>query len=57
MEWDGTIVNGAPTRWAHAGEGRVTVVLVHGIPTSPVLWRHVIPRVRGARCLAPEMAG
>jgi len=30
---------------------------VHGIPTSPGLWRHVLPLVEGARCLAWEMVG
>lgn len=43
-------------RWLEAGEG-VPLVLVHGIPTGPSLWRHVIPRIAGARCLAWEMVG
>ena len=43
-------------RWEESGEGR-PVVFVHGIPTSPRLWRHVIPGVEGARCLAWEMVG
>ena len=43
-------------RWEEQGEGRPAVFL-HGIPTSPRLWRHVIPRVQGARCLAWEMVG
>ena len=29
---------------------------MHGVPTSPRLWRHVLPLVRG-RCLALEMRG
>jgi pimeloyl-ACP methyl ester carboxylesterase len=33
------------------------VVLIHGIPTSPQLWRRVAPLVRGARLLAWEMVG
>jgi len=49
-------VNGLTMRWEEAGEGR-PVVFVHGIPTSPRLWRHVVPRVEGARCLAWEMVG
>jgi pimeloyl-ACP methyl ester carboxylesterase len=49
------VVDGAPVRWLEHGEGH-PVVLVHGIPTSPRLWRHVLPRVRG-RCLALEMLG
>jgi pimeloyl-ACP methyl ester carboxylesterase len=38
------------------GEGS-PLVLIHGIPTSPLLWREVIPRIVGARCLAWEMVG
>lgn len=48
-------VGGVPTRWLEHGDGR-PVVLVHGIPTSPALWRHVMPLVDG-RCLAWEMRG
>lgn len=43
-------------RWEESGEG-MPLVLVHGIPTSPALWRHVIPLISGARCLAFEMVG
>lgn len=42
-------------RWIDHGTG-APVVLVHGIPTSPSLWRHVIPLVHG-RSLAWEMPG
>lgn len=49
-------VDGAPIRWLESGEG-LPVALVHGIPTGPALWRGVIPRVNGARCLAFEMIG
>jgi len=49
-------VNGIQMRWEEQGEG-TPVVYVHGIPTSPRLWRHVIPRVRNARSLAWEMVG
>jgi pimeloyl-ACP methyl ester carboxylesterase len=49
-------VTGIPMRWIESGEG-MPVVFVHGIPTSPVLWRHVIPRMINARCLAWEMVG
>ena len=45
----------ARMRWEKSGEG-APVVLVHGIPTSPRLWRCVVPRVRG-RALAWEMIG
>jgi pimeloyl-ACP methyl ester carboxylesterase len=47
-------------RWEeHGGSDGLPVVLVHGIPTHPRLWRHVIPRVAGpyVRCLAWEMVG
>jgi pimeloyl-ACP methyl ester carboxylesterase len=43
-------------RWEEHGEG-LSVVLIHGIPTSPTLWRNVVPRLTGARCLAWEMVG
>ena len=49
-------VGGIGMRWHEAGDG-IPVVLIHGIPTSPALWRHVVPRLRGARCLAWEMVG
>jgi pimeloyl-ACP methyl ester carboxylesterase len=43
-------------RWLERGQG-MPVVLVHGIPTSPLLWRKVLPLVPGARLLAWEMVG
>lgn len=43
-------------RWLEAGAGK-PVIFLHGLPTSPELWRHVIPLVTGARCLAWEMVG
>jgi pimeloyl-ACP methyl ester carboxylesterase len=49
-------VDGTPIRWLEQGEG-TPVVLVHGIPTSPALWRHVMPRLSGMRVLAFEMTG
>jgi pimeloyl-ACP methyl ester carboxylesterase/protein-disulfide isomerase-like protein with CxxC motif len=49
-------VRGIPMRWEEQGEG-FPVVFVHGIPTSPALWRKVLPLVEGARCLAWEMVG
>ena len=56
METRTATVNGVPMRWEEqAGEG-LPLVLVHGIPTGPRLWRHVVPRIAaGARCLAWEM--
>jgi len=47
---------GVRMRWEEEGEGQ-PVVFVHGILTSPRLWRHVVPRVSGARSLAWEMVG
>lgn len=49
-------VDGATMRWEERGDG-MPVVLIHGIPTGPALWRHVMPRLTGARCLAWEMVG
>jgi len=49
-------VDGTPVRWLEQGTG-LPVVLVHGIPTSPALWRHVLPQLTGMRVLAFEMTG
>ena len=49
-------VDGTPVRWLEQGEG-APVVLVHGIPTSPALWRRVAPLLPGLRALAYEMTG
>jgi len=49
-------IGATPMRWHERGHGPV-VVLVHGIPTSPALWRHVLPLVSDARLLAWEMVG
>ena len=43
-------------RWEEEGEG-YPVVFIHGIPTSPRLWRHVVPQVRNARSMVWEMVG
>lgn len=51
-----TSAGGVPVRWEEQGEGP-PVVLVHGIPTSPALWRHVLPRLHDVRALAFEMVG
>ncbi len=56
MESRNVAVNGFSMRWEERGEGP-PVVFVHGIPTSPRLWRHVIPLVRRARSMAWEMVG
>lgn len=49
-------IDGIAMRWVEQGSG-LPVVLIHGIPTSPALWRHVMPKIVGARCLAFEMVG
>ncbi len=49
-------VNGIRMSWFEEGAG-VPVILLHGIPTSPELWREVIPRLSGVRALAWEMVG
>src|ERR1700685_2584653 len=41
-----------------AGSGDITVVFLHGNPTSSYVWRNVIPHVSGqTRCLAPDLIG
>lgn len=50
------VVDDIPMRWIEHGDGH-PVVFVHGIPTSAELWRHVLPRLDSARCLAWEMPG
>ena len=49
-------VGGMPMRWHERGNG-LPVILIHGIPTGPALWRHVLPRLEGAHGLAWEMVG
>ena len=56
MRTETASINGVDMRWLEQGEG-LPVVLLHGIPTSPALWRHVMPRLEGLRCLAFEMIG
>lgn len=43
-------------RWVERDAGP-PVVFVHGIPTSPLLWRYVLPELDGIRSLAWEMVG
>ncbi len=50
-------VGGIPVRWLEMDGAGTPVVLVHGIPTSPALWRHVMPLLEGHRVLAYEMTG
>lgn len=51
-----TRVDGIRTRWFESGEG-VPVILLHGIPTSPLLWRKVVPALRNVKVYAWEMIG
>lgn len=52
------VVAGTPMRWLEGhSETGPTVVFVHGIPTSPLLWRHVIGLLPNHRTLAWEMVG
>lgn len=50
-------IDGVRMRWEEGGERGPTVVYLHGIPTSPALWRRVVPLLSGARSLAWEMVG
>jgi pimeloyl-ACP methyl ester carboxylesterase len=56
MKTQSATIDGIAMRWEEHGAG-TPVVLVHGIPTSSALWRHVLPRLDGCRCLAWEMVG
>ena len=56
MESKSIEVGGMQMRWEEQGEG-IPAVFVHGIPTSPALWRHVLPRLEGVRAMAWEMVG
>jgi pimeloyl-ACP methyl ester carboxylesterase len=56
MNSQAATINGITMRWIEQGEG-LPVIFIHGIPTSPALWRHVIPKANDARCLAFEMVG
>lgn len=49
-------IGGIPMRWTDAGAG-TPVVLLHGIPTGPLLWRHVLPQLDSVRAMAWEMVG
>lgn len=50
------IVNDITIHWHEFGQG-MPLILIHGIPTSPALWRHVMPLIPHARCMAFEMVG
>ncbi|WP_456269296.1 alpha/beta fold hydrolase [Kushneria sp. AK178] len=55
------LVNNVLMRWEEHGERgeQPPVVMLHGLPTNPRLWRHVIPRLTdtGRCCLAWELVG
>lgn len=42
---------------AHERGAGLPLVLVPGIPPRPRLWRHVLPKIEGARRLTRKMAG
>lgn len=55
-------IEGIIMRWEEHGDASsdaLPIVMVHGIPTHPRLWRYVIPRLvgEGRRCLAWELVG
>ena len=55
-------VKGIKMRWEEYGDASpdsLAVILVHGLPTNPSVWRHVVPLIkrRGIRCLAWEQVG
>lgn len=50
-------IDGVPMRWLAAGSEGPPVVFLHGIPTSPLLWRKVVPLIEGVRSFAWEMVG
>lgn len=56
------MVNGIRMRWEEHGDtadDSIPVIMVHGLPTNPRVWRYVIPMVagKGVRCLAWEQVG
>lgn len=56
MESHVAVVDRVPMRWLQRGSGP-PMVLLHGLTTSPDLWRHVSPRLEGVRVLAWELVG
>lgn len=49
-------VDGIQMRWEETGSGD-PIILLHGIPTCPALWRDVTPLIEERRVLAWEMPG
>ncbi|WP_424932373.1 alpha/beta fold hydrolase [Amaricoccus macauensis] len=56
MQSHSITVDGIDMRWEETGAGD-PLILIHGIPTCPALWREVAPRIEGRRVLAWEMPG
>ncbi|SFG84966.1 alpha/beta fold hydrolase [Sulfitobacter dubius] len=56
MQSHTSTVDGIEMRWEETGAGD-PVILLHGIPTCPALWRDVAPKIQGRRVLAWEMPG
>lgn len=55
-------IDGLAMRWLACGDdgdgaSLPPIVLIHGLPTGPLLWRHVAPCLAGRHLLAWEMTG
>lgn len=51
-------VLGSTMAYVETGAGDVTVLFLHGNPTSSFIWRDIIPHVApAARCIAPDLIG
>lgn len=55
-------IKGVVNRWEEHGDSSpddIPVIMVHGLPTNPRVWRYIIPQVakKGVRCLAWEQVG
>jgi pimeloyl-ACP methyl ester carboxylesterase len=56
MSVRGVVIEGVKMNWQQRGDGP-PVILLHGLPTSPLLWRYVMPRLDGYRAYAWELPG
>lgn len=50
-------VSDIPVRWLEWGGDGAPIVFIHGIPTSPLLWRYVVRQLETTQSLAWEMVG
>lgn len=52
-------VSNGKIAYVDEGEGQDVVLLVHGVPTSSWLYRHIIPKIveKGYRVIAPDLLG